>query len=933
MKTLKTTSNKSFTKSYMIYLLLFLCVFILKYDDLHAQTITIGSGTNTSYACPITAWSAYSYSQQIYTKPQINTSGTIYDISFYYASGAISNSNTWVIYMGHTTKTSFSSGSDWISVAGLTQVFSGTVTAPGSAGWMRITLTTPFAYNNSDNLVIAVDENSPSQDMGAEWRVFTSGDNTAIYYSDMADVNPASPSPYGSTGSDINQIQLNFTAPVDMVYSSSTTEQATTSYVMQGGPDSKIIRLKVTTDGVLNPLNLTSVTFNTAGSTSAADISNANVYYTTNTTFSTGTPFGSTVTNPSGEITFTGSKSLVTGDNYFWLAYDIAAGATLGNLVDGTCTSFIVGGGTQTPAITSPPGSRQIVTGVSADMPSGAGTSGDPYLIATLNNLYWLTQNSGSWVTGKYYKQTANIDASTSSGWDEANGFTPIGNVSNNFSGNYDGQNYTVSGIYINRSASDNQGMFGYINGGSVQNLGLLNVNITGKEYVGALAGSWYSPSANIINCYSSGSVNGEGDTGGLIGSFGGGDTVQYCYSSCNINASGYSSGGLFGSIYNNGYVTIEYCYSTGNVSTSGNNAGGFVGLFNNPNSFIRYCYSTGSVTCSGDRAGGFAGVLTTSYINISNCYSLGNVTRSSGTETNFGGFIGYSGGSYTTINYCYSAGSVNFGTSYGFIGYHTNETANVYTSNFFDAQTSGQSSGIGATGKTTTEMKTQSTFTNAGWNFSTYWQMIGTNYPDLQGNSNPALPVELTSFSAQVEKPNVVNLTWATATEVNNYGFEVERTEWMNGCMNEWKQIGFVQGSGNSNAPKSYSFKDNTPRIGKVLYRLKQIDNDGTVSYSQIVEVEVNSLPTEFTLSQNYPNPFNPSTVISYQLPLNSFVTLELFAVTGEKVGTLINGEQEAGYYNFELNSAKFSLTSGIYFYRLIAGNYSTTRKLILLR
>ncbi|MHC1737928.1 MAG: T9SS type A sorting domain-containing protein [Ignavibacteriaceae bacterium] len=378
----------------------------------------------------------------------------------------------------------------------------------------------------------------------------------------------------------------------------------------------------------------------------------------------------------------------------------------------------------------------------------------------------------------------------------------------------------------------------------------------------------------------------------------------------------------------------IEYCYSTGNVSTSGNNAGGFIGYFQNPSSFIRYCYSTGSVTCSGDRAGGFAGVLTSSsYINISNCYSLGNVTRSSGTETNFGGFIGYSGGTYTTINYCYSAGSVNFGTSYGFIGYHTNETANVYTSNFFDAQTSGQSSGIGATGKTTTEMKTQSTFTNAGWNFSTYWQMIGTNYPDLQGNSNPALPVELTSFSAQVQIPNVVTLTWATATEVNNYGFEVERTEWMNGCMNEWKQIGFVQGSGNSNAPKSYSFSDNTHPAGNVLYRLKQIDNDGTVSYSQIVEVEVNSLPTEFTLSQNYPNPFNPSTVISYQLPLNSLVTLELFAVTGEKVGTLINGEQEAGYYNFELNSAKFSLTSGIYFYRFRAGEFVSTKKLILLK
>ncbi|MHC1737927.1 MAG: T9SS type A sorting domain-containing protein [Ignavibacteriaceae bacterium] len=204
---------------------------------------------------------------------------------------------------------------------------------------------------------------------------------------------------------------------------------------------------------------------------------------------------------------------------------------------------------------------------------------------------------------------------------------------------------------------------------------------------------------------------------------------------------------------------------------------------------------------------------------------------------------------------------------------------------------------------------------------------------------ANNVLPVELNSFSSCILDNNV-KLNWQTATEVNNYGFEVERSlsshsSSLNGhsLSAEWEMIGFVAGSGNSNAPKSYSFKDNTPRIGKVLYRLKQIDNDGSVNYSDIVEVEVNSLPTEFTLSQNYPNPFNPSTVVSYQLPVMSFVTLELFAVTGEKVGTLVNGEQEAGYYNFELNSTKFNLSSGIYFYRLRAGEFVSTKKLILLK
>jgi len=914
-------------------MLLIFFTFIISSSNF-AQTITIGSGTDTGFELPLTAYDNYNYTQQIYTQSQIGTSGTIYDISFYFENDfgmGILNSDDWVIYMGHTTKTTFSSSSDWVPVGSLTQVFSGTVTAPESPGWMKITLTTPFVYNNTNNLVIAVDENSSGTDF-VEWRVFPSGSNTAIYTYNWENINPALP-PGGDRGSSINQLQLNFTAPSNMAYTSSTTEQATTSYVMQGGNNSKIIRLKVTTDGTLNPINLTSVTFNTAGSTSAADISNANVYYTTNTTFSTDTPFGSTVANPSGEIIFTGSKSLVAGDNYFWLAYDISPGATVGNVVDATCTSLIVGAETQTPTITSPPGSRQIVTLVSADMPSGSGTIGDPYLIATLNNLYWLTQNSGSWVTGKYYKQTANIDASTSSGWDEANGFTPIGNVSNNFSGNYNGQNFTISGIYINRSASDNQGMFGYINGGSVQNLGLLNVNITGKEYVGALAGYWISPSANIINCYSSGSVNGESSIGGLIGGFGGG-TVQYCYSSCNINASGYSSGGLFGYVTNGGNATIEYCHSTGNVSTSGSNAGGFVGYFSNPNSFIRYCYSTGSVTCSGDRAGGFAGILSMSYINVSNCYSLGNVTRSSGTNTDFGGFIGSSGGSYTTINYCYSAGSVNFGTSYGFIGSHTNESANVYTYNFFDAQTSGQNSGIAATGKTTAQMKTQTTFT--GWDFTTIWQLVGTNYPDLRDNSNSALPVELISFTASISEKNVI-LNWQTATEVNNYGFQVERQKAKG--ESEWEVVGFVEGHGNSNSPKDYTFTDNLLNLNLDLnlsYRLKQIDFDGNYEYSDEITVELGEIVKEYKLEQNYPNPFNPSTTINYSIPNNvksemTDVKLVIYDILGKEVVTLVNKKQKTGNYEVKFNAS--NLSSGVYFYRIQSGNFVQTRKLMLLK
>ena len=151
---------------------------------------------------------------------------------------------------------------------------------------------------------------------------------------------------------------------------------------------------------------------------------------------------------------------------------------------------------------------------------SGDGSSGDPYQIATLNNLYWITQNSGEWDT--YYIQTANIDASSSSSWDSNAGFTPIGNSSTRFSGSYNGDGYTINSLFINRSTS-NIGLFGYIGVDStstttIQNLGLTNVIITGLHSVGALVGNKQEGTLTVGNCYISGSVTGNSYVGGLVG-------------------------------------------------------------------------------------------------------------------------------------------------------------------------------------------------------------------------------------------------------------------------------------------------------------------------------------------------------------------------------------------------------------------------------
>ncbi len=215
---------------------------------------------------------------------------------------------------------------------------------------------------------------------------------------------------------------------------------------------------------------------------------------------------------------------------------------------------------------------------------------------------------------------------------------------------------------------------------------------------------------------------------------------------------------------------------------------------------------------------------------------------------------------------------------------------------------------------------------------------------------SNAPLPVELSSFTASIVG-NAVKLNWRTETEVNNYGFEVERNTPINPLSRGeaegrgvWKKIGFVDGNGNSNSPKTYSFTDNDVLSGKYQYRLKQIDNDGKYEYSDIVELTT-GLPTRFELSQNYPNPFNPTTKIHYSVPPQSLplqggeakqgrlVTLKVYDVLGNEIATLVNEEKSAGTYEAEFSTGSVGNASGIYFYKLQAGSFSQTKKMILMK
>ena len=220
------------------------------------------------------------------------------------------------------------------------------------------------------------------------------------------------------------------------------------------------------------------------------------------------------------------------------------------------------------------------------------------------------------------------------------------------------------------------------------------------------------------------------------------------------------------------------------------------------------------------------------------------------------------------------------------------------------------------------------------GW-FNTAGQNAAFDIASFTDSGN-ILPVEIISLSAQ-QQNNAIVLNWQTKTEVNNYGFEIERAasrqlsaSSQGQSFGEWVKVGFVKGSGTSNSQKYYTYIDSPAGGSSFKYRLKQVDLDGTYKFSDVVEASLEGI-TVYSLEQNFPNPFNPTTTIKYQIPQSGFVTLKIFDVLGREVKTLVSGNQVSGMYTVEFNASE--LPSGVYIYKLSSGNFSEVKKLLLLK
>ena len=193
-------------------------------------------------------------------------------------------------------------------------------------------------------------------------------------------------------------------------------------------------------------------------------------------------------------------------------------------------------------------------------------------------------------------------------------------------------------------------------------------------------------------------------------------------------------------------------------------------------------------------------------------------------------------------------------------------------------------------------------------------------------GDADSIVPVELTSFIASADKERV-KLEWTTVTETNNAGFEIQRKS-----SGEWEKAGFVEGKGTTAEKQNYSFTDRVKNAGKYLYRLKQMDFDGSFDYSNIIEVEAGFVPKVFNLNQNYPNPFNPSTTIEFTLAEDGMTELKIFNIIGQEMVNLFKEEGKAGQI-YRVNFNASDLPSGIYFAKLVQGSRQMMKKMILIK
>jgi hypothetical protein len=586
-------------------------------------------------------------------------------------------------------------------------------------------------------------------------------------------------------------------------------------------------------------------------------------------------------------------------------------------------------------------------------MPMGDGTEASPYRIGNLENLYWITVNPQNW--DKQFVQTANIDASETISWFDGQGWIPIGtSFYQYFSGNYDGKGHVIRNLYINRPDLENVGLFGYVRPADwddinrIQNLGIVDVDITGGWYLGALVGV---NSVSVINCFSSGMIRGMSGTGGLVGLnrgriensssiavvSGEHDTgglaganvngfIMHSHAITNVTGTD-MTGGLVGYNYD---ASITKCFFQGNVQGTAM-VGGLVGVIRDE-SPVTESYSLGSV--SGERrVGGLAGL--SFYASITNSYSRSNVSG----DNSIGGLVGEC--YWCLIEHSYSTGKVK-GNLYtgGLLGQKAVDEridpARFDIFNYWDIKTSGWKTSAMGQGRTTGQMTVPfANNTYVGWDFQKIWKadaLINDGYPYLAWQQFDEDPVVCAMGQGYwFARPHT---RWPFDVVIGNYSFnqmEAKKKFWpantnTKRAFTQYASI-YLSGTTISHFPvleksmmviEHYFIHHYPAPAGKDVNKAAS-DIGKWIERNSCEKIKTKSeelIVAESLALKVYPNPFRDQINFEFTPEENTQVSVVLYNLIGERVLVPVKGSANA-FETFRFSVNTETLPSGIYIYR----------------
>jgi hypothetical protein len=917
-------------KHWVIIISLF---FLVSYRGMHAQTsITIGEGDTTTYDVPLNATSSASWSAALYLQQEINLSGTISHIAFLLENTVINSiRNNQKVFMMHTSDTSFTDGTK-PDTSVMTKVFDGNMNWTGS-GWYTLYLPTPFEYNNSDNLIIYW-ENLHGVFSFGNFPYFTSTitSNNSVKFasSSFASELPGD----GENGNNRPNTRLTF--DTDALFISSITLTQNERYLLPGDLNKPIINILIDVEGTEGAIYIDGFWLTTNGTTNLEDIDAISVYYTSNSNiFSSDVQFSTSVL-PYETVLISDSQPLSTGNNNFWVAYDVNASAAAGNHLDAGCTAIYAGGQMYGLELSEPPGYREITLPIDDNITVGPGGSyEDLSSVINIINDIGLDNDLTIIISG-----SSTLTGSVSlNGWGSDNTFTMTVPSGSNTHATVTSESPIEFNDVNNLVLDGRDQLLTFINtSASSPVLNLNNVSTT---------------TVSSVRFFGSNQTNTHTTTVSSVGLFGGNQTSIH------------SSGNYPGLIYASGDIhnlVITGC-AIGGLPGAGNPAVGIV---------------------MGTQGQSFDVLQNAIVMNSINADQLGILVSPSAISTTV-----QSNGIYASEIVPYGwTGIYDYGLS-TFIDGNTiilpkniqNESSNfgirqnrvilskVYN-NFIYGNVNNTSSPFSLLAivndleelSDTVAYKFNTIYFTGTASGATIYGISADHigHMDFSGNivSNHisgtneigAISIQDTSISLNLDHNNYDLLTGTsigTITYLTSTVSFSELAQWQSFSGQDANStVGMVPyttpGAPELTIPPGAELTDFShllvTRDTDVLTDITGEErNDPTFKgafdphlIANTIEYEVIT-PKAYALYQNYPNPFNPITSIKYDIAQRGRTVLLIYNVIGQKVKTVDLGYKEIGSYTYHLDMSTFA--SGLYFYQLKSGQISNIKKMLLLK